>query len=131
MTQEDRKMVQDILDTENVGYAYVYPMDGRGREEYMLALSSENLANFIGTYGMEAEKIIVTDLFDRLVVNTQMCFLDTCPDQQLCRKLIASLAPIQTGECESGNPLAVSRETADEYFCEEEQAVTAAELAMQ
>ena len=124
-------MVQDILDTENVGYAYVYSMDGRGREEYMLALSSENLANFIGTYGLEAEKITVTDTFDRLVVNTQMCFLDTCPDQQFCRKLIASLAPIQMGECEAGNPLAVSRETANEYFFEEEQAVTTAELAMQ
>lgn len=131
MTQEDRKIIRDILDTENVGYAYMYPMDGSKRKEYMLSLSSENLANFIGTYGLESEKIIVTDMFDRLVVNTQMWFLDTCPDQQFCRELIASLAPIQMGEWEAGNPLAVSREIADEYFQEEDQMVTAAELAMQ
>ena len=130
MTQENRKIIRDILDTENVGYAYMYPMDGGGRKEYMLSLSSENLANCIGTYGLESEKIIVTDMFDRLVVNTQMWFLDTCPDQRFCRELIASLAPIQMGEQEAGNPLAVSREISDEYFWEEEQLVTAAELAM-
>ncbi len=124
-------MVQDILDTESMGYAYVYPMDGGGRKEYMLSLSSENLANFIGTYGFESEKIIVTDMFDRLVINTQMWFLDTCPDQQFCWELIDSLAPIHMGECEAGIPLAVRREIADEYFWEEEQMVTAAELAMQ
>lgn len=63
----------------------------------MLSLSAENLANFIGTYGLESEKIIVTDVLDRLVVNTQMWFLDTCPDQQLCRELIISGSYGRTG----------------------------------
>lgn len=130
MTQEDRKMVQDILDTESMGYACVYPRDGRNRKEYMISLSAGNLADFIGTYGLEADKIVITDVLDRLVVNTQMWFLDTCPDQQLCRELLASLAPIQLGEREPGQPLAVSRESADEYFREEDQMVTMAELAM-
>lgn len=124
-------MVRDILDTESMGYACVYPLDNGGRKEYMISLSPENLANFIGTYGLEAEKIVVIDPFDRLIVNTQMWFLDSCPDRQLCRELIASLAPIQMGEQEARNPLAVNRETADEYFREEDQLVIMAELAMQ
>ena len=51
-------MVRDILDTESMGYACVYPLDNGGRKEYMISLSPENLANFIGTYGLEAEKIV-------------------------------------------------------------------------
>ncbi len=131
MTQEDAKMICDIMDTESMGYAYVYPLENGNRKEYMLSLSAGNLADFIGTYGLEAEQIIITDVLDRLVVNTQMWFLDTCPDQQLCRELIGSLAPIQMGEREPGQPLAVSRKSADEYFREEDQMVTMAELAMQ
>lgn len=131
MTQEDAKMIEDIMDTESMGYAYVYPLDGGARKEYMLSLSAENLANFIGTYGLESEKIIVTDVLDRLVVNTQMWFLDTCPDQQLCRELIISLASIQMGEIESGKPLAVSRDVTEEYFQEEDHLAAMAELGMQ
>ena len=78
----------------------------------------------------DGEKIIITDVVDRLVVNTSMVFLDTCPDQKLCRKIIGYLAPIQMGEKEAGAILAVSRNTADEYFQEEDQMVTMAEMGM-
>ena len=55
---------------------------------------------------------------------------NTCPDQELCRKIISYLAPIQMGEKEAGNILAVDRDTADEYFYEEDQMVTMAEMGM-
>ena len=64
------------------------------------------------------------------MVNTSMVFLDTCPDQELCRKIIGYLAPIQMGEKEAGNILAVDRDIADEYFYEEDQMVTMAEMGM-
>lgn len=44
------------MDTESMGYAYVYPLDGGARKEYMLSLSAENLANFIGTYGWNQKR---------------------------------------------------------------------------
>lgn len=47
---------------------------------------------------MEAEKIIVTDVLDRLVVDTRMWFLDNCLNQKLCMNLIRHLAPIQMGK---------------------------------
>lgn len=130
MTSDSRKMIQDIMDSESMGYAYVYPLDGDPRKEYLISLSPENIANFIGNKGYDAEKIIITDVLDRLVVNTSMVFLDTCPDQKLCRKIIGYLAPIQMGEKEAGAILAVSRNTADEYFQEEDQMVTMAEMGM-
>ena len=64
-------------------------------ERDMLALTPENLANFIGARGCEAEKIIITDIADRLVVNTMFGMLDVCPDQKLCRRIVQHLLPIQ------------------------------------
>lgn len=130
MTQEDRKIIRDILDTGNAGYAHVYPLNGGKRKEYMLSLSSENLANFVGTYGFKSEKLIVTDMSDRFVLDTDFWLLNDCPDKQLRRELQIALTPIQMGDWEAGRPLAISRETADEYF-QENQQVTMAELAMQ
>ena len=89
MTPESRKMIHEIMDSESMGYAYVYPLDGSPRREYLISLSPENMANFIGKQGYNAEKIIITDVLDRLVVNTSMVFLDTCPDQELCRRIIS------------------------------------------
>ena len=108
----------------------MYPLDGGPRKEHLISLAPENMANFIGKKGYDAEKIVITDVLDRLVVNTSMVFLDTCPDQKLCRKIIGYLAPIQMGEKEAGAILAVSRNTADEYFQEEDQMVTMAEMGM-
>ena len=32
MKKEDREMIEKIMATEKVGYAYVYPMDGGARK---------------------------------------------------------------------------------------------------
>ena len=67
MKTEDKKMVERIMGTGTMGYAYEYPYGGGARKEYMLALTPENLANFIGARGCEVEKIIITDIADRNV----------------------------------------------------------------
>lgn len=114
-----------------MGYAYVYPREAGNREEYMVALTAENLANLIGRKGIDARQIIVTDVMDRLVVNTRLGMLDTCPDKRLCGKIIRYLAPIRMGEKEAGEILAVSRDAAEKYFQEEEQEAMIVECRMQ
>ena len=89
MRAEEKNMVERIMDTETMGYAYEYPYGGGAREEYMLALTPENLANFIGARGYDAKKIVITDVLDRLIVNTCMGMLDVCPDQKLCGELLS------------------------------------------
>ena len=106
------------------------PYGGGARKEYMLALTPENLANFIGARGYDAKKIVITDVLDRLIVNTCMGMLDVCPDQKLCGRIIEYLAPIQLGEKEAGEILAVERNVADEYFAMEDEEVTMAECQM-
>ena len=116
MRAEEKNMVERIMDTETMGYAYEYPYGGGARKEYMLALTPENLANFIGARGYDAKKIVITDVLDRLIVNTCMGMLDVCPDQKLCGRIIEYLA--------------VERNVADEYFAMEDEEVTMAECQM-
>lgn len=130
MKAEDKRMVERIMGTGTMGYAYEYPYGGGARKEYMLALTPENLANFIGARGCEAEKIIITDIADRLVVNTMFGMLDVCPDQKLCRRIVQHLLPIQMGEKEAGKVLAVDRNVSNQYFAMEDEAVTMAEYQM-
>lgn len=131
MNQKEKQMVEQIMDTEAIGYAYLYPADGGSRKEYLISTTPKNLANFVGSHFVDAEQMIVTDMLDRLILDTTGGFLNRCPDQNLCCEILKSLAPIQMGETKPGEILAVDRDAADEYFMEEDQAVTMAELSMQ
>ena len=131
MNQKEKQMVERIMDTEAIGYAYLYSAAGGERKEYLISTTPENLANFVGGHFMDARQMIVTDMLDRLILDTAGGFLNRCPNQNLCREILKSLAPIQMGEAEPGEILAVDRDTADEYFMEEDQAVTMAEISMQ
>ena len=131
ITNEELKIIEeDILGKENAGYAYLYPINGGCREEYVFDMTPESIANFLGTNHYTAEKIVLTDMLDRLILDTTGGFIMTCPDQELCRNIIPLLAPIQMGECEAEEIPMVSREVFDEYGFLEDQAVTAAELGM-
>ena len=122
MKQEDIDMVEKILDTEYVGYAYIYLEPDQPRKE--------NLAKFIGSQGAAAKQIMVTDMLNRPIVDTILGMVNDCPDQKLCRELVGHLAPIQMGEKEAGPVLSVKRDVADQYFAVEDQAVAMAEFMM-
>lgn len=128
--KEDSRMMEKIMDSGMMGYGYLYPIDGGNRQETLISTTPENLANYIGSHMYDAEKIVVTDICDRLILDTFGCFINTCPDQKLCQNIIKHLAPIQMGEKEADKVLEIDRDTADEYFAAEDQAVTMAELGM-
>ena len=143
MKKEDMEQVGKVLDTERVGYAFLYPCDGGARKEYMISTTPENLANFLGSHFMDAEKMIVTDMCDRLILDTFGGFINNCPNQKLCGEIVAKLAPIQMGETEAGEVIMVDRDVADvdrsstpicpgadAFFAAEDEAVTMAECAM-
>lgn len=130
MNQETKAMVENIMETNTIGYAYLYPLEGGARREYLIATTPENLANFIGSHCYDAEKMVITDLSDRLLVNTCGGFLDNCPNQKLCREIVIRLAPIQMGEKDAGAILAVDRDQAEEYWALEDKSVAMAEYCM-
>ena len=127
---KEKSMMEKIQDSGRVGYAYFYPSDGGKRQEFYISTTSENLANFLGSHYLDAEKMIITDIVDRLILNTIGGFINNCPDQRLCREIISYLAPIQMGDKEVGEILMVTRDEADAYFHAEDQEVTMAEYQM-
>lgn len=131
MKQKEKQMVERIMDTEKIGYAYLYPADGGQRKEFLISTTPENIANFVGSHFVDAQQMIITDMMDRSILDTIGGFLNQCPNQELCRKILQSLAPIQMRERESGEILAVDRNISDEYFMEEDWSATMAELSVQ
>lgn len=132
MNDKERKEVETMLESSdgNIGYAYLYPRDGGARQEFVFEMTPENIANFIGAHPYDAKKIILTDILDRLILETTGGFLDRCPDQNLCRQINSVLAPIQMGEEEAQEFPMVTRDAYDEYGQWEDEMVTAAELGM-
>ena len=130
MDEKNQKIIEEeILGKGHAGYVYIYPLSG-GRQEYVFDMTPEHIANFLGAHQFDAEKIILTDMLDRLILNTIGGFIDQCPDQDLCRQIIPLLAPIQMGETEAKEIPMVTMEAFDEYGRLEDEMVTAAEYGM-
>ena len=131
MDRKTIEMMGKIMDTERMGYAYVYPSDGKARKEYLIATTPENMANFVGSHFLDAQKMVITDFVDRLILDTCGGLIDTCPDQKLCMEINSHLAPIQMGEKEAGEILQLDRDQADAYFAAEDRAAAMAEYGME
>lgn len=128
--QKRNDMVGKIMDSEKMGYAYLEPNNDGPRQDFMISTTKENMANFIGSHMYDASKITITDMCDRLILNTCGPYLDKVLDQKLCQELISLLAPIQMGEKEAGEVLEIERSEAETFFQAEDEAVTMAELDM-
>ena len=130
MKKEDTEMMLRIFETERAGYAYLYPSDGGERKEDYISTTAENIANYIGSHMFEAVKIVITDMCDRLILNTCGYFINSCPNQEFCKEINPFLIPIQMGEKDAGEVLSVSRDVSEQYFREEDEAATMAEIGM-
>lgn len=142
MDQKTIDMMGKIMDTERMGYAYVYPSDGGAmgegnsmgkkppREEYLVATTPENLADFISSH-RDAQRITVTDIADRPLLDISGGFINGNPGPGVRTKIINRLAQIQTGEMAAGEILQLDRKQADAYFAAEDRAVTMAEYGME
>ncbi len=130
MDQKTIDMVNRIMDTERMGYAYVYPSDRGTREEYLIATTPENLADFISSHH-DAHRITVTDIADRPLLDVSGDSINGNPGPEIRTKILTRLAQIQTGEKVSGEVLQLDRRQADEYFAAEDRAATMAEYGME
>lgn len=130
MKQNDIEAVEKAMDGYRVGYAYLYPSDGGNRQEFVFDMTPENVANFIGGHLEDAEKIVLTDMLDRLILDTVGGFINNCPNQEMCQQVIIHLAPIQLGETLAEEVSMVTRDLFEQYTAMEEAAVMQAEISM-
>ncbi len=63
----------ELQEDGNLGYACVYKKGDNGMHtDYMFPMTAENIANFIGKNAYTADKIIMTDICDRLICHLQI-----------------------------------------------------------
>lgn len=126
------EQLYELMGDENLGYACVYKKGNQGMHiDYMFKMTAENIANFIGQNAYTADKIIMTDLCDRLICESIYGgFIMNCPDQNLCREIIPHLAPIQQGDTEPKEFPVATREEMEALWDMEEEAVMQAEIRM-
>lgn len=130
MKKEDNEMMSKIFETECVGYAYLCLKNGGELKEDFISTTAENIANYVGSHMYDTKKIIITDMCDRLILDTFGCFINSCPDQKFCMEVKQFLVPIQMGEKDAGEVLAVSRDVAEQYCQEEDEETTMAEMGI-
>lgn len=69
LTAKEIQDTEAILRTGAVGYAYVYPLGGDLPQTYVFSMTPENMGNFIGKYGYNCHKIVMTDRMDMLILD--------------------------------------------------------------
>lgn len=114
---KDRMTFERLLVSGSMCRAYVKALGGTSSQEFILINSPKNLADFICAKGAEGD-ITVTDIYDQFILNTMMIYLDRCADPDYCEEIRKEIVPIQTGEREPGEYVALERDKADCFFKE-------------
>ncbi len=99
---------------------YVYGFDGK-RQEYYFENSPSSIASFIMLKKEHADKMILTDTLDRLVLDTFGEFINRCPDQKLLLEITKELVPMQLGEKEPVSIPIASVEEVQAFWSQEGQ----------
>lgn len=124
----NKESLNELLEKDLV-IGYIYGYDG-GRQVFYFEKSPENIANFIMLHKEHADHMILTDLADRLILNTFGEFINRCPDQEFLQEVLKELVPMQIGEKEPTKITAASEDEFQKLLYEEDQRVTEAELRM-
>lgn len=114
----EKEQIKRLLDG-NLVRAYLYEKDGR--KEYIFADTPENIANFLGQHQYDVQRIILTDMFDTLILDFTYGFVNRCPDQKFLKeKLLPLLIPLQMGINEPREVEVATWDDVEAYCCEEE-----------
>jgi Site-specific recombinases, DNA invertase Pin homologs len=115
----EKEALAELLKKELV-IGYVYGLDGE-RQEYYFEKSSSSIASFIILKKENADKIVLTDTLDRLVLDTYGEFINHCPDQNLLQEITKVLVPMQMGDKEPSEIPIASVEEAQVFWSREKQ----------
>ena len=113
--EQKRSINQDVealMKASNVDIGYVYR--NQNREKCIFLHSPENIANFLGQYP-DADRIIITDVMDLLLVESYGWYINHCPDETLLEQVKRNLIPIQMGEAKPGELFSVTEEEYQRY----------------
>mgnify|MGYP005757512293 FL=1 len=130
MTQDDMEMIEKIMDSENMGYAYLYPAGGGETKSYLVSIRPRSIAAFVNCYKQADMRIVITDMAERPMIEVHGAKIVKCADSKLESAIADSLSSGRHCEKQREEALAVSKDAADQYFFEEDQAVAVMEAGM-
>lgn len=110
LTVSDVLAIEKILSAEMIGYAYLYLSPKEPPNIYVFNMTAANVANFLGRHQFGCHKMVLTDIWDRFIVDTIGGFIDHCPDRAFLGALLTHLIPIQQGEHEPEDFPTVTRD---------------------
>lgn len=128
----NREQLYELMEDGNLGYACVYEKSGQGISiDYMFKMTAENIANFIDRNAYRAEKIVMTDMCDKLICEVDSGGIITkCPNLDLLGGINSRLANIKEEGVELGDFLLATREEMEALWNSEEEAVMQGEFRM-
>jgi hypothetical protein len=112
-----KEALTELLKKELI-LGYVYGLDGE-RQEYCFEKSPSSIASFIMLKKENADKIVLTDTLDRLVLDTYGEFINRCPDQRLLQEITKELVPMQMGDNKPAEISIASAEEAQAFWSQE------------
>ncbi len=124
----EKETLNDLLGKDLI-IGYVQGYDGK-QQSYYFEKSPSNIANFITLHKENTDKMVMTDMADRLVLNTFGEFINRCPDQEFLQEILKDLIPMQLGEKEPDSILIADEAEYRAFLDEEDRQVTEAELRM-
>lgn len=80
--------------SKNYNRVYGYVYHDKGRSDYCFEEKAEYMASFIMMHS-GANRIIITDSMDCLILNTIGIYIDRCPDKDLLKAVLKTLIPMQ------------------------------------
>ena len=92
--------IESILKTGKYGYAYFYKKSNEPPAVFLMTMTPENIANYLGAHQYDCYKMILSDKFDVQILDTIGGFINHCADRELCQKILPHLIPIQ--QCKKG-----------------------------
>ena len=160
MNKGEEKKIHEILESGSIGYAYLFDAKARKTLEKVVSLEPENLAGrglvrstpplefqtalpaagklepenlaaLFRKYGTEMEWMSVTDMRDRMVLRAASGKISSCKDEEMRREIEQHLTALLSAGEKATKVLEVDKKAADQYFGEEDQAVTWAEYGME
>lgn len=124
----EKEALAELLNKDLI-IGHVYSFDGN-EQVFYFENSPSNIANFIMLHKENANKMILTDTLDRLVLNTFGEFINRCPDQELLQEILKDLVPMQMGDNEPVSIPVAGEEEVQTFWDEEERNVMEAEFRM-
>lgn len=122
----NKESLNELLEKDLV-IGYVYGCNG-GCQVFYFEKSPANAASFIMLHREHAGHMILTDLADRLILNTFGEFINQCSNQKFLQEVLKELVPMQMGEKEPAEIVTASEDEFQKLSYEEDQRVTEAEL---